>query len=363
MEPLKITIGISPHKITKYELKGLGVFSQHIYDLHFPHYNPNISATGRAVDSRISIYDAYKSTMNLIDWNQKHTGFKLTLLLNYLLHDNYKIIVDNVVKEFYPRGIRSFVVADLELIKRLKDALPDCQIQGSCLSHRMTEDELEEERREGVELHNPSVNIIRKTDQLKRNHQAGFPMKIIAFEGCLHNCPEEKSHYGHRWHIARSLYQEEYYCKSPVMSLDPRLFFKANWVTVARLKTLLPYITVTKIPRTGKMSTLSAVKKFMHIYQTDTSYNVADYISSGYSKFIEREIGEIPSQLFDDEFFETVENCDLNCSELGCYICYEKKDQIKKANLDTSRNSIAQKSYKRVKNSIHKTMSKINGFR
>lgn len=85
------------------------------------------------MNEKISLYEARKRTLKLISWNQEHTGFKFTLLLNYLLHDNYKVVVDNVIKEFYPLGIRSFVVADLELIKRLKDALPDCEIQGSCL--------------------------------------------------------------------------------------------------------------------------------------------------------------------------------------------------------------------------------------
>jgi hypothetical protein len=118
---------------------GLAAFRPYIYDLHFPHYNPHISSSGRAVNEKISLYEARKRTLKLISWNQEHTGFKFTLLLNYLLHDNYKVVVvDNVIKEFYPLDIRSFVVADLELIKRLKDALPDCEIQGYCLSEPMS---------------------------------------------------------------------------------------------------------------------------------------------------------------------------------------------------------------------------------
>ncbi|HRS97966.1 MAG TPA: hypothetical protein P5040_07245, partial [Smithella sp.] len=249
MQNIKLTIGFSPYRTKKRHLRELTAFRQYIYDLHFPHYDPQISASGRAMESRISLFDNRKYTLDLISFNERHTGFKLTLLLNYLLHDNYKVVVDNVRNEFIPRGVRSFVVADIELVKRLKDAFPDCEIQGSCLSNRMIEAELEEERKEGVTLHNPSVNIIRNPAQLERNHRAGYQQKIIAFEGCLHNCPDESAPYGHRWYLARSIGGYHFFCKDPAVSLDPRFFFKANWVTVSRLKTLMPFISVVKLPR------------------------------------------------------------------------------------------------------------------
>ena len=356
MESLKLSIGFSPYTTRKKHLRGLIAFKQHIYDLHFPHYNPHICASGRRVDSRLSLYEARKHTMDLISWNQRHTGFKLTLLLNYLLHDNYKVVVDNVIKEFYPRGIRSFVVADIELIKRLKDALPDCEIQGSCLSHRMTEEELEEERREGVVLHNPSVNIIRNPAQLERNHNSGFAQKIIAFEGCFHNCPDESSPYGHRWHLARSLNQYQYFCKKPEVSLDPRFIFKANWVTVSRLKTLLPFISVVKLPRGRQKSVLSVTKKFIHIFNTNTSYNITDFISSGYGGIIDQNIGEIPSHLFDDNFFTAVENCTMDCNDRECRLCFDMMEKIKEVNGGPRRPGIFLKSYRRLRHLMRTTL-------
>jgi hypothetical protein len=355
MKSLKLTIGISPHYTRKRHLRGLTAFRQHIYDLHFPHYNSHICASGRRADPHISVAETRKRTMNLISWNNQHTGFKLTLLLNYLLHDNYEMVVDNVKKEFYPRGIRSFVVADIELIKRLKDALPDCEIQGSCLSHRMTEEELEEERKAGVVLHNPSVNIIRNSAQLERNHQAGFDQKIIAFEGCLHNCPEESATYGHRWYLARSLRQDRIFCKNPDVSLDPRFFFKANWVTVSRLKTLLPFIRVVKLPRGQQASALSVVKKFMHIFNADASYNIADFINAGYISIIGEKIGKIPSHLFDDDFFTTVENCTMDCSERSCHLCFDMMEKIKAVNGGPNRPGIFVKSYRHLQHLIRVT--------
>lgn len=335
MNNLKTTIGFSPQNISptnqteaiRNNLSELSGFKQYVYDLHFPHYNPQICASGRPVNSNLSLNEARSLTMEMISWNRKNTGFKLTLLLNYLLHDNYQVVVDNVAGEFYTRGIKSVVVADLELIKRLKDRLPDLEIQGSCLSHRMTEEQLEEERKEGVTLHNPSVNIIRNPEQLASNSRAGYAQKVIAFEGCLNKCPDENSRYGHRWYLARSLTQDSSFCTRTRIASDPRYFFKANWVTVHRFKKLNPYIDVVKLPRC-RNSISFALKTFIDAFQNNTPYNVVDFIGAGYQMYLARDIGRIPSHLFDDVFFDTVQGCKMDCQERKCTFCFEKMQQI-----------------------------------
>ncbi|WP_045213912.1 hypothetical protein [Desulfonatronovibrio magnus] len=335
MPDLKVTIGFSPQNIAptkqteaiQQNLIEMSRFKDYIYDLHFPHYNPQICASGRPVNSEVSLEQAKSLTMDMISWNHEHTKFKLTLLLNYLLHDNYKVVVDSVATEFYPRGIKSVVVADIELIKRLKDRLPDLDIQGSCLSHRMTVEELEQERKEGVTLHNPSVNIIRDPEQLKKNALAGYQSKVIAFEGCLNKCPDENSRYGHRWYLARSLTQDSSFCTKTRIASDPRYFFKANWVTVNRFKALNDYIAVVKLPRC-RSSISFALGTFIDAYHNGTTYNVVDFIGAGYQMYLARDIGKIPSYLFDDDFFNTLQGCKMDCKERQCRYCFSKMEQI-----------------------------------
>lgn len=356
MENLKLSIGFVPYTTTKSHLRGLTAHRQYIHDLHFAHYNPHVCASGRPVDLRLSIPEARKTMLDLLSWNMNNTGLKMTLLLNYLLHDNYQVVVENVKNEFYPRGVRSFVVADIELIKRLKDALPDCEIQGSCLSNRMTEAELEEERRLGVVLLNPSVNIIREPEQLKRNHQAGYLQKIIAFEGCLHNCPDESTPFGHRWYLARNMGREKvFHCKKLDVTLDPRNFFRANWVTVSRLKTLLPYISVVKLPRGRQKSVLSITENFLRIFRTDESYNITDFLSSGYLDIINENIGAVPSHLFHDDFFTVTDNCGMKCEERGCRLCFDMMDKIKQVNGGPKRPGVLRKTYRRLRQVIRET--------
>lgn len=336
MTTFKATIGFSPQNIApanqmqavQRSFQELSQYKEYIHDLHFPHYNPQVCASGRPVNTKVSLDEARDLTFGMIAWNQENTRFKLTLLLNYLLHDNYKVVVDNVAREFYARGVRSYVVADLELIKRLKDRLPDAEIQGSCLSHRMTEDELEEERKEGVTLHNPSVNIIRAPEQLKRNAEAGYAQKVLAFEGCLHNCPDENSRFGHRWYLARGLTQPDSFCTRPKIASDPRHFFRANWVTIRRYKKLQDFIAVVKLPRCRTSITM-AMKTFVQAYQNDTPYNVVDFIGAGHQLYLARDIGHIPSSLFDDAFFETVQSCSMDCGVRKCTFCFEKMRRIK----------------------------------
>lgn len=336
LQDLKVTVGFSPlslpvdkqaDAITK-NLLELNKYRTFIYDLHFPHYNPHICASGRPMNATISPEKARELTLNMISWNRENTQFKLTLLLNYLLHDHYQVVVDNVAEEFYPRGVRSVVVADLELIKRLKDRLPDLEIQGSCLSNRMTLEELEEERREGVVLHNPSVNIIRNPEQLKANAEAGYAQKVIAFEGCLHHCPDENSKFGHRWYLARSLLDKSFFCAQMEIATDPRYFFKANWVTVQYFKKLMPFVEVVKLPRTRTSSALS-LAKLIAAFQHDSSYNVVEFLGAGYLAYLARDVGQIPSHLFDEHFFETVTHCKMDCQERQCNLCFEIMNRIK----------------------------------
>ena len=330
MDSLQVTIGFSPSAIAttdpaaavKDNLTQIHRFADYVWDLHFPHYNPQICASGRPVRTDLSPDQIRDITFDTIAWNREHTGFKMTLLLNYLLHDNYKVVVDNFVNEFYPRGITSVVVADLELIKRLKDRVPDLEIQGSCLSHRMTEEELEEERKEGVVLHNPSVNIIRNPEQLKKNAKAGFPQKVIVFEGCLNRCPDETAAYGHRWYLGRSLIQDSSFCTQKKIASDPRYFFKANWITAQRFKQLMPYMTVAKLPRCR--STIAfGLQSFIDAVEKNQPYNVVDFIGAGYQTFLARDVGHISSDLFDDHFFETIENCSMDCKKRGCTLCFD----------------------------------------
>lgn len=355
MEQLQFTIGFSPTAIAaerqsaaiEHHLNDINRHRPSIYDLHFPHYNPQICSSGRPVRGDLSLDQAREITLDMIDWNRRNTGFKMTLLLNYLLHDNHKVVVDNFTREFYPRQVRSLVVADLELIKRLKDRFPDLEIQGSCLSHRMTEEELAEEAREGVTLHNPSVNIIRRPEQIKRNAEAGFAQKIIAFEGCLHNCPDENDPYGHRWYLARSLHQESSFCTKTKIASDPRYFFKANWITVQRFKQLMPCIEVVKLPRCRSRISF-ALKSILEAYFENKPYDIVDFIGAGYQMYLARDVGRIPSDLFDDHFFDTIQDCRLDCRQRGCSLCFDIMNTVKRMSYKQKR--LAGRDQRRVTN-------------
>lgn len=337
MDRLKVTIGFSPTAVdmadpmgaVKENLTQIHGYADYVWDLHFPHYNPQICASGRPMRSDMSLDRIKQITFDTIAWNRENTKFKLTLLLNYLLHDNYKVVVDNFVAEFYPRGINSVVVADLELIKRIKDRLPDLEVQGSCLSHRMTEEELEEEKKEGVTLHNPSVNIIRNPDQLKRNAEAGFAQKVLVFEGCLNRCPDENSTYGHRWYLGRSLNQDSSFCTKTRIASDPRYFFKANWITAKRFKALMPYMAVAKMPRC-RSSIAFGLGSFIGAVEQGRPYNIVDFIGAGYQIFLARDVGHISSELFDDRFFETLQSCSMDCRKRNCNLCFTMMRTIRR---------------------------------
>jgi hypothetical protein len=127
-------------------------------------------------------------------------------------------------------------------------------------------------------------------------------------------------------------------------------------VTVLRLKTLLPFISVVKIPRGRQTSVLSATKDFLHVFDTDASYNIIDFMGTGYLGIIDENIGAIPSHLLDDNFFTTVENCTMNCSERGCRLCFDMMERIKEVNGGPIRPGILKKSYRRLRHLIRTTL-------
>lgn len=70
----------------------------------------------------------------------------------------------------------------------------------------------------------------------------------------------------------------------------------------------------------------------MHLFHTGASYNIADFISAGYRELIVRNIGTIPSYLFDENFFTTIDSCTNDCDERRCRLCFDIMAQIKRIN-------------------------------
>lgn len=306
-----------------------------LHDVHFAHYNNAEIASGRFVEGTDP-----EATMQFVQ-DALTIGIRPTLLINYLINKDYKKIMEVFDEMYYQRGLRSVVVADIELIKRLSDKYSDLYIQGSVLSYRSTEKELQEEKDAGVVIHNPQASIIRDPEQIVKNHAAGFKQKIMPFEGCYRDCIHEKSVGGHRWSIARNKeFNSDTICSKVLMG-DMRPFFRANWVTTQRLAEIKDSIEVIKMPRgTGGGlvrrfigSTPSqpaivnmgrAVVEFIDIIENSKPYNIADFNAVVYGENLRDIFRTVPSELFDKEFFDITDKCGMRCEELGCDLCFRK---------------------------------------
>lgn len=337
---IKIAVGFSIAHTRRDNDAKLNKIKKHrsnVYDIHFAHYDPNIMASGR-----FSKNNNKEQTFYVIE-RALQNNIKATLLMNYMYHNDYDLIIRDFKENFYPRGIRSVVIADIELIKRMKQTFPDVHIQGSCLSYRMTEDELYEEAIEGVEIHNPAVDIIRDYNQLIANHKAGFKQKVIFSEGCIHRCPHERSYKGHRWHISRNLNWHDTSNCTTMIGKDMRYFYLANWVTIERLKELSDYIDVIKLPRMRDYDINNDVNltsdcgdpylfhldMLIDLYSKDNaSYNILELNGVMSGRYLSQKYFNIPSTYFDSDFFNKAGYCGMRCKELNCSKCFKIHKRI-----------------------------------
>ncbi len=344
MKGLKLSIGITEPYYSEEQARNLFRYMKQmagdmIYDLHFAHYDSKQIASGR----RSNVYpnkdtEFFKMVEAMVD-----EGIRSTLLLNYIPHDDFGLVVDILKKKYLPRGLNGVVVADIELARKIKQEIPDLDILGSCLSYRTTVEDLKLEKDLGFVIHNPSMNIIRDVKNLKRNHELGYIQKVIPFEGCLHKCEYEEGNdqYSHRWAVAHNESFLGTSCRVRVRN-NIRHFLKANWVTISRLKQLEPYIDVVKLQRGLLTNTLpnkspelflQKLRAFIDLYQHgNKEYNVLDYISVSYRTLLRNSYGYIPSTLFSNDFFDHIEQCDVSEDCAICNDVIKELDKLKNRN-------------------------------
>ena len=312
-----------------------------LHDIHIAHYDLTEIASGRFISTKNP-----QSTHKFVE-EAVGRDFRLSILINYLLHRDYDRIIKIFDENYYRRGIRSVVVADMELIKRLRDKYPDLYIQGSALSYLSSVSELQEERDAGVDIHNPKVGIIRHPEQIEINHQAGFKQKVMPFEGCFRECRHEKTVGGHRWNTARGTqFRDDTICSRFIFK-DLRHFFRADWVTIQRLHELNDSIEVVKLPRgtnfayAKQFQITSVLNKHgaqqangsidvIEMVENDAPHDVAKFNCVAYGRVLREIFFEIPSHLFDKEFFDISDSCGMKCEELKCDLCFRKAKELSK---------------------------------
>ena len=322
----RISLGYVPSEPVKEKekLDELFQYKDYLYDIHFAHYDKREIMSGRDINV------SKENVLNFVEQGIEKYGFNLTLLMNNIPKGFPLDKVVEVFKEvYYPRGVRNVVIADINLIRKIRDSFPDVLIQGSCLSYRLTAEELEEERIAGVSLHNPRMEIIRDVKNLKRNSELGYRQKVLWSEGCLKYCPFEPIH-REALYVGRPLEKD---CKDFIKQ-DPFYFLSASWITVERLKELIDYIDVIKLSRGAnnyknvEYPTTKILEAFIQIYENDLEYDVLMFARNNYASYVRRCVGGVPSSLFKDGFFDLIEDCGRRCEELNCRRCNDIMEKL-----------------------------------
>ncbi|WP_439876906.1 hypothetical protein ACSLGG_31085 (plasmid) [Bacillus mycoides] len=296
-----LTIGVNAGEIKTIDnlfLKNEEI-SSYIHDFHFPHYDAGLIPSGRipAPFNKEDVEEFIKKC--------KYNDINATLILNY---GNYNIEdIKRVFETFYlPLGVNSVVVKDLELIKQIKEALPEVRIQGSCLSFIDTIDGLLEEASYGVELHNPAVWTIRDMDFIKEVNRRGLKQKQMMNEGCARKCRIEK------WHRKEVSAGRQHSLEETCGRAFPDIytFLMGSWVTLRQLKRMENYIDVLKLPRNTFDDISTDLNRFIELYDSGEPYNILEFVSTPLLAVKNENI--IMSDIFDDAFFDNTVSDEVN---------------------------------------------------
>ena len=91
---------------------------------------------------------------------------------------------------------------------------------------------------------------------------------------------------------------------------------------------------------------IEAIEDFLYKLDNNLHHDVMEYNAVAYQPFLKRQYGIIPSEYFTDEFFETIEKCNMDCEERNCNICYKiheklrRQREIRDYNVDNHRDNL-----------------------
>ncbi|MCL2063949.1 MAG: hypothetical protein FWG98_06215 [Candidatus Cloacimonetes bacterium] len=289
-----------------------GFFIPFIHDIHFAHFDANLIPSGRS-PQRMTEKEV-KYFLKICSIN----GLKTTLLLNSGDYDLFTVI--NILDSFYlPLGVRSVVISDKSLARKISSLYPELLIQGSCISYIDTIYGLLEEKSYGIELHNPATWTIRNMPFIKSVNESGYKQKLIPFEGCVRKCELEG---WHRNEAVKGRYHDfDATCKRVVTSIY--VFLMSSWVTIEQLRRMESYIDVLKLPR-NTFDNFDEFYRFINLYETNEPYNILDFYGTFLSQIKKDNV--IMSNVFDDSFFDNTISDKINQDFLMPYI--KKLDRI-----------------------------------
>jgi len=289
-----------------------GKILPYIRDVHFPHYDAKLLSSGRAPR------DFTKRQTKYFLKTCRANGVDTTLLLN---SGNYNLAdIIRVLETFYlPLGVNSLVVSDKRLAGKLKTLYPELVLQGSCVSYIDTLEGLLEEKKYGIELHNPATWTIRNMPFIRQIHEHGLQQKQMMSEGCVRKCELEL---WHRKEAMMGYYRNfDETCKTVV--IDIYTFLMSSWITIQQLKRMEYYIDVLKLPR-GTFSNFSELERFITLYDSGEPYNILDFFGTHVARL--KYDNFIMSDVFDDAFFDHTISDEINKEFLDQYAC--KLDKI-----------------------------------
>lgn len=289
---------------------------------------PYFFGCGRAIS-----HTTTKKLVQAIKFCHEH-GIGANLLLNsgcggigWYAPQKMNVVLKYLKKIHAAEGLDAVTVTDPIYLQRIRVEFPDITIATSAFSEIDSLERAKFYKKFGADVITPN-GINRNLELLKEiKEETGLELRLMANEGCIHNCPYRIAHINYTSHASQKKYLSQDECAEHCVILkriDPTLLLKSDWIRPEDIKKYRGITEYFKI--VGRTMDANWMEKTVSAYLNENySGNLLELLESTTPKLLQQYGAHIENS-FLDGFFEKLTSCNRKC-----HTCNYCNDLAKKA--------------------------------
>lgn len=284
---------------------------------------PSFFGYGRAI-----AHATTKKLVRVIRFCHAH-GIAANLLLNsgcggagWYVPSAINAVLKYMKKIHATEGLDAVTITDPIYLQRIRAEFPDITLVTSAFAEIDSLERAEFYKKFGADVITPN-GINRNLELLKEiKEETGLELRLMANEGCIHNCPYRIAHINYTSHASQKKVLSQDECAEHCVILkriEPALLLKSDWIRPEDLKKYRGITEYFKI--VGRTMDARWMEKTVSAYLNEShSGNLLELLESTTPKLI-LQYGAYVDNASLEGFFEKVTSCSRKCAH--CRQCNE----------------------------------------